>query len=161
MTNQRHWIIIQKRSQENANLDTKLKLGGEFLQCFSRGQCFAKEKAERLKKQANNPPGTKETCASHQLKIKPLMLASLDFRKEHSYVLKRRFPDQAQHDKESIGSEKRKKTKRNNDPLGQDVVDKLDTTLIEQYKSKFMGHNLDLTGQDKQGSKQIRRWFQS
>lgn len=78
----------------------------------------------------------------------------------HLHTKKRRLQDQAQEYKEPIGSERRKKSKRNNDPLGRDVVDKLDT-LIEQYKSKFARQNMDQTNLEKQGSKQIRRWFQS
>ncbi|KAL3515132.1 hypothetical protein ACH5RR_022034 [Cinchona calisaya] len=78
----------------------------------------------------------------------------------HMYTKKRRLQVQAHEHKEPIGSERRKKSKRNHDPLGRDVVDKLDS-LIEQYKSKFARHNTGQTDNEKQGAKQIRRWFQS
>ncbi|KAL2477969.1 RNA-binding (RRM/RBD/RNP motif) family protein [Forsythia ovata] len=57
------------------------------------------------------------------------------------------------------GSNPRKRGKRNNDPLGRDVVDKLDM-LIEQYTSKFTQNNSNPTDDKKQGSKQLKRWFQ-
>ncbi|XP_052200158.1 uncharacterized protein LOC127806721 isoform X2 [Diospyros lotus] len=72
---------------------------------------------------------------------------------------KRKLPDQAEKQKEGIGSSKRKKTK-NKDPLGRDVGDKLDK-LIEQYKSKFSQHNSYKIDGEKQGSGQLRRWFES
>ncbi|KAH9602356.1 hypothetical protein KSS87_020021 [Heliosperma pusillum] len=50
--------------------------------------------------------------------------------------------------------------KKNKEPVGRDVVDKLDN-LIEQYKSKF-SQKTDDSDANKQGSKQqIKRWFQS
>ncbi|XP_019183951.1 PREDICTED: RNA-binding protein 28-like [Ipomoea nil] len=53
-----------------------------------------------------------------------------------------------------------KKGKKNKDPLGRDVVDKLDV-LIEQYRSKFSKASSDQTDGNKHGSKRLRRWFQS
>ncbi|XP_019152686.1 PREDICTED: RNA-binding protein 28 [Ipomoea nil] len=53
-----------------------------------------------------------------------------------------------------------KKGKKNKDPLGRDVVDKLDV-LIEQYRSKFSKGSSDQTDGNKHGSKRLRRWFQS
>lgn len=76
------------------------------------------------------------------------------------YTKKRRLQNRAQKHEEPVGPERRKKSKRNSDPLGRDVVDKLDT-LIEQYRSKFARHNTDQADHEKQGSKRIRRWFQS
>ncbi|XP_071930703.1 uncharacterized protein [Coffea arabica] len=76
------------------------------------------------------------------------------------YTKKRRLQNQAQKHEEPVGPEIRKKSKRNSDPLGRDVVDKLDT-LIEQYRSKFARRDADQTDHEKRGSKQIRRWFQS
>ncbi|KAK9672800.1 hypothetical protein RND81_12G125600 [Saponaria officinalis] len=51
--------------------------------------------------------------------------------------------------------------KKNKEPVGRDVTDKLDT-LIERYKSKFSQKSDDADGK-KQGTKQqqIKRWFQS
>lgn len=53
-----------------------------------------------------------------------------------------------------------KKRKKNTDPVGRDVVDKLDV-LIEQYRSKFSKGGSDQTDGNKQCSKKLRRWFQS
>lgn len=69
--------------------------------------------------------------------------------------------DQAQEQKEHIGSERRKKNKKNSDPMGQDVADKLDM-LIEQYRKKFTPQSRGQSDTGKQGgSKQLKRWFQS
>lgn len=74
---------------------------------------------------------------------------------------KRRVQDQAQEQKEHIGLEKKKKNKKNSDPLGQDVADKLDM-LIEQYRKKFTPRTSGQSDNGKQGgSKQLKRWFQS
>ncbi|XWS40072.1 hypothetical protein CRYUN_Cryun18bG0109000 [Craigia yunnanensis] len=55
---------------------------------------------------------------------------------------------------------KRKRSKRNKDPSGRDVVDKLDM-LIEQYRSKFSQPKSETPDAEKQGSKKLRRWFQA
>ncbi|KAG8473677.1 hypothetical protein CXB51_035518 [Gossypium anomalum] len=55
---------------------------------------------------------------------------------------------------------KRKRPKRNKDPSGRDVVDKLDM-LIEQYRSKFSQPKSGTPDAEKQGSKKLRRWFQA
>ncbi|XP_074319581.1 uncharacterized protein LOC141656542 [Silene latifolia] len=57
------------------------------------------------------------------------------------------------------GKSLKNRRKKNKEPVGRDVVDKLDN-LIEQYKSKFSQKTDDSDGK-KQGSKQIKRWFQS
>lgn len=54
----------------------------------------------------------------------------------------------------------RKRSKRNKDPSGRDVVDKLDM-LIEQYRSKFSQPKPETFDAEKQGSKKLRRWFQA
>lgn len=56
--------------------------------------------------------------------------------------------------------QQRKRPKKNKEPIGRDVVDKLDV-LIEQYRSKFLQQRSDRTDGEKKGSKQVRRWFQS
>ncbi|KAM1002524.1 uncharacterized protein LOC126586666 [Malus sylvestris] len=55
---------------------------------------------------------------------------------------------------------RRKRPKKNKDPLGRDVVDKLDL-LIEQYRSKYSQRSSAQTDGEKQGSKKLRKWFQS
>ncbi|KAK3008151.1 hypothetical protein RJ639_015130, partial [Escallonia herrerae] len=73
---------------------------------------------------------------------------------------KRKFPAQTEGKKEEGSSMNRKKTKRNKDPLGRDMGDKLDM-LIEQYRSKFSQHSAEKTEGENQGPRQLRRWFQS
>ncbi|OMO75597.1 hypothetical protein COLO4_26001 [Corchorus olitorius] len=52
------------------------------------------------------------------------------------------------------------KRKRNKNPSGREVVDKLDM-LIEQYRSKFSQPKSETPDAEKQGSKKLRRWFQA
>ncbi|KAK2978258.1 hypothetical protein RJ640_017109, partial [Escallonia rubra] len=73
---------------------------------------------------------------------------------------KRKFPAQTGGEKEGSSSTNRKKTKRNKDPLGRDMGDKLDM-LIEQYRSKFSKQSAEKTEGENQGRRQLRRWFQS
>ncbi|XAR59587.1 hypothetical protein NMG60_11015474 [Bertholletia excelsa] len=73
---------------------------------------------------------------------------------------KRRLEDQMKKQKDSTSSKTRKKTKKNKDPQGRDLVDKLDM-LIEQYRSKFSQNISDKTDGEKQGSRHLRRWFES
>ncbi|KAK2998552.1 hypothetical protein RJ639_024311 [Escallonia herrerae] len=76
---------------------------------------------------------------------------------------KRKFPAQTEGKKEGSSSMNRKKTKRNKDPLGRDMGDKLDM-LIEQYRSKFSqqsAERAERTEGENQGRRQLRRWFQS
>ncbi|KAK9286920.1 hypothetical protein L1049_015327 [Liquidambar formosana] len=73
---------------------------------------------------------------------------------------KRKLQDHTEQQKDGQGLKQRKRTKRNKDPLGRDGVDKLDI-LIEQYRSKFSKQGSDPTDGEKQGSRQLRRWFQS
>lgn len=58
------------------------------------------------------------------------------------------------------GPRNRKRSKKS-DPVGRDAVDKLDL-LIEQYRTKFTG-NSSAQHDDKkqQGSKNLKRWFES
>lgn len=67
--------------------------------------------------------------------------------------------DQSEQSKEGYGPKNRKRTKRS-DPIGRDPVDKLDR-LIEQYRSKFTASDSIQTGDKKQGSKNLKRWFES
>lgn len=57
-------------------------------------------------------------------------------------------------------SMKRKRPKKNKDTAGREAVDKLDV-LIEKYRTKFTQQVYNKPDGDKQGSKQLRRWFQS
>ncbi|KAE8724676.1 hypothetical protein F3Y22_tig00009942pilonHSYRG00038 [Hibiscus syriacus] len=60
---------------------------------------------------------------------------------------------------EGVANSKRKRPRRNKDPSGRDVVDKLDM-LIEQYRCKF-SQPKSTPEAKKQGSKKLRRWFQA
>ncbi|XP_024028912.1 RNA-binding protein 28 isoform X3 [Morus notabilis] len=55
---------------------------------------------------------------------------------------------------------RRKRPNKNKDPLGRDVVDKLDM-LIEQYKSKYSQKGSNQTDGERKGLGQLRKWFQS
>ncbi|KAE8729147.1 epoxide hydrolase 2-like [Hibiscus syriacus] len=59
---------------------------------------------------------------------------------------------------EGEANSKGKRPRRNKDPSGRDVVDKLDM-LIEQYRSKF-SRPKSTPEAEKQCSKKLRRWFQ-
>ncbi|XP_044490540.1 RNA-binding protein 28 isoform X2 [Mangifera indica] len=72
---------------------------------------------------------------------------------------KRKLEDQTERHKRDK-SMKQKRPKKSKDPPGRDVVDKLDM-LIERYRSKFSQQSSKKSDGDKQGSKQLRRWFQS
>lgn len=72
---------------------------------------------------------------------------------------KRKFQDRTEQ-KDGIELKNWKRAKKNKDPLGRDAVDKLDM-LIEQYRSKFSKQSGDKAGGEKQGSRQLGRWFQS
>ncbi|ONH91129.1 hypothetical protein PRUPE_8G095100 [Prunus persica] len=55
---------------------------------------------------------------------------------------------------------RRKRPKKNKDPLGRDVTDKLDT-LIEQYRSNYSQRSSVQTDGEKQGSRNLSKWFQT
>ncbi|XP_022869951.1 RNA-binding protein 28 [Olea europaea var. sylvestris] len=110
--------------------------------------------------------GSKQQVENQQKRRKPNEGESLPVANTHKQQLlddsnlkrkKRGFQDLTKQPKE--GSNPRKRGKKNNDPLGRDVVDKLDM-LIEQYRSKFTHNNSNPTDDKKQGSKQLKRWFQ-
>ncbi|PIN14032.1 Nucleolar protein fibrillarin NOP77 (RRM superfamily) [Handroanthus impetiginosus] len=71
---------------------------------------------------------------------------------------KRKSYDQPEESKEGKGPRSRKRSKKN-DAVGRDVTDKLDL-LIEQYRSKFTGGDTQ-NDDKKQGSKKLKRWFES
>ncbi|KAF5443906.1 hypothetical protein F2P56_036425 [Juglans regia] len=72
----------------------------------------------------------------------------------------RKLRDQREHPKEERDLKRGKRPKKRKDPVGQDVADKLDM-LIEQYRSKFSRQSDEKTDGEKQGSRQLRKWFQS
>ncbi|XP_051132705.1 uncharacterized protein LOC127252535 isoform X2 [Andrographis paniculata] len=57
--------------------------------------------------------------------------------------------------------QQRKHRRKKMEPVGRDVVDKLDV-LIEKYRSKFSGSESGIgNGNGKQGSNKLKRWFAS
>ncbi|XP_065847373.1 uncharacterized protein [Euphorbia lathyris] len=54
----------------------------------------------------------------------------------------------------------KKRPKKNKDPVGRDVVDKLDM-LIEQYRTKFSKPSSGKPDSGKQAVKPLKRWYQS
>ncbi|KAL8096921.1 uncharacterized protein LOC141683188 [Apium graveolens] len=69
---------------------------------------------------------------------------------------KRKLQDRTVLNKD-FGSHERKKSKKNNEPLGRDMEDKLDL-LIKQYTSKLSGK---AEGEKQGPPRQLKRWFQS
>ncbi|XVF67767.1 hypothetical protein PTKIN_Ptkin10aG0148600 [Pterospermum kingtungense] len=80
--------------------------------------------------------------------------------KEVEAVLQLKERQEQTKQREGETNSKRKRPKRNKEPSGRDVVDKLDM-LIEQYRSKFSQPKSETPGTEKQGSKRLRRWFQA
>ncbi|KAI4295483.1 hypothetical protein L6164_035527 [Bauhinia variegata] len=70
---------------------------------------------------------------------------------------KRKMQNQTEQDGEKFS---KKRSKKNKEPVGKDVVDKLDM-LIQQYRSKFSQQNSHGNDSEKKPSKQIRKWFES
>lgn len=82
---------------------------------------------------------------------------SISFKETDTQLGKRKLQDQKDQEDKST---KYKRPKKNKDPVERDVVDKLDL-LIEKYRTKFTQRSSNKSDSDKQGSKQLRRWFQS
>ncbi|XP_041994786.1 RNA-binding protein 28-like isoform X1 [Salvia splendens] len=74
---------------------------------------------------------------------------------------RKRMPrEQFEQSTEGDGGERNRKRRKRSDPVGRDVTDKLDK-LIEQYRSKFTGSSSSQSDGKKQGTKSLKRWFQS
>ncbi|XP_047970098.1 RNA-binding protein 28-like isoform X2 [Salvia hispanica] len=74
---------------------------------------------------------------------------------------RKRMPrEQFEQSKEGDGGERNRKRRKRSDPVGRDVTDKLDK-LIEKYRSKFTGSGSTQSDVKKQGTKSLKRWFQS
>lgn len=116
---------------------------------------------EGSKKQKGSQRGMRNSISSSEKKLNK---SKARVNKEESIEagLKRKrwiLHDQFEQSKEGNGPRNRKRRKKN-DPVGRDVVDKLDV-LIEQYRSKFTGSDSIQTDDKKQGSKHLKRWFES
>lgn len=73
---------------------------------------------------------------------------------------RRKLEDKTNQQKQNMSLQVKKKDKKNKNPAGRDAEDKLDM-LIEQYRSKFTNNSSNQTDSKQQGSKQLKRWFQS
>ncbi|KAJ6385956.1 hypothetical protein OIU77_029006 [Salix suchowensis] len=107
-------------------------------------QTSAKDRRESRKQKAKGPQHKRKdegrksdggNSENSEKIIKP-------FKEADSGLTKRKRPNQTEENKGGKSSEKRKRPKKNKDPVGQDVADKLDM-LIEQYKSKFSKQTTD------------------
>ncbi|XP_059656747.1 uncharacterized protein LOC132303489 [Cornus florida] len=121
-----------------------------------------KEKFEGSKQKLKNRQEGRKPDGRKSLKGEstPINVQSKYMEQEDVRLRKRKMENRTGGQKEDTSSKKRNKTKKNKDPLGRDDADKLDV-LIEQYRSKFSQRSSDKTNDEKQGTKQIRRWFQS
>ena len=81
--------------------------------------------------------------------------------KETNTKLKKRKLRGPTTDGEGENNLKRKRRhNKNKEPVGRDVVDKLDM-LIEQYKSKYSQRSSNRNDGERQGSGQLRKWLKS
>ncbi|KAI3448013.1 hypothetical protein Pfo_004678 [Paulownia fortunei] len=123
---------------------------------FSSEKKLKKSKPEVTNQQRERQGGGQETL----LKGGSANIVNKQQGREVDMQRKRRLlHDQSEQLKEGNGPRNRKRSKKN-DPVGRDVVDKLDM-LIEQYRSKFAGSHSVQTDDKKQGSKHLKRWFES
>nr|XP_023920740.1 RNA-binding protein 28-like isoform X1 [Quercus suber]XP_023920742.1 RNA-binding protein 28-like isoform X2 [Quercus suber]XP_023920743.1 RNA-binding protein 28-like isoform X3 [Quercus suber] len=72
---------------------------------------------------------------------------------------KRKLQDQTEQQKKNRDLKDRRRSKKTKAPLGKDEKDKLDM-LIEQYRSKYSQKRSQKSDDEKQGSRQLRKWFQ-
>ncbi|KAG9130427.1 hypothetical protein Leryth_004369 [Lithospermum erythrorhizon] len=114
------------------------------------------------KKQKSAPPskGDKFPTKKMPLGLKKEMKSEGGVQQPMTPKLSMKRPDRREVQKGVENTNKRKKGKKNNDPLGRDETDKLDV-LIEQYKSKFTQHTANQNEGGAQGGKKLRRWFQT
>lgn len=163
---------------DTSKSDTEAGVGKEIIAETHEGRASKKQKHDLTSREANNTTNkkvkdSKKKPVNQQEESKPDGIEahaakgktfsrnkSGQFEGYKQENKKRRLQDQVQGTKEHIALENRKKTKKNSDPLGRDVPDKLDM-LIEQYRKKFAPRNSGQTDTGKQGSKQLKRWFQS
>ncbi|XP_030944897.1 RNA-binding protein 28 isoform X2 [Quercus lobata] len=72
---------------------------------------------------------------------------------------KRKLQDQTEQQKKNRDLKDRRRSKKTKVPVGKDEKDKLDM-LIEQYRSKYSQKRSQKSDDEKQGSRQLRKWFQ-
>ncbi|KAJ4966654.1 hypothetical protein NE237_018503 [Protea cynaroides] len=111
------------------------------------------KKHQKLRKLKGRKPFDAGDVAADTLKPEGNKEVSLRKRKLEDNVIPKQQPNNKRNPNQ------RKKSKDRKDS-GNEVMDKLDM-LIEQYRSKFSQRTSDRPDGEKQGSKRLRRWFQS
>ncbi|CAO2820988.1 unnamed protein product [Amaranthus hypochondriacus] len=153
----------EKNSREDQNTDRKNMEGNHATDEVDKeeSQMNNKKKRVRAKEDKNNQEKSRNLDKPSQLKNGTADASTLKpLKKNDKPLSKRKVNDPTI---EGPGAEEKapKRRKRNKDPLGRDVVDKLDV-LIERYRTKFSHKSSDKFDGEKQGSRQlIRRWFQT
>ncbi|KAJ4827479.1 hypothetical protein Tsubulata_006825 [Turnera subulata] len=148
--------IDQRRSTKKLKSDTGSEPTDGNLKGESEGR---KQKVKGSKQQnggrkpdtrnsANGPKATQDVSTSKQNNRTDLL------------PRKRVLPNRRENRNAAESSQKSKRPKKNKEPLGRDVVDKLDM-LIEQYRSKFTKQGSEKHDDEKQANKQSRRWFKA
>ncbi|XP_015892442.1 uncharacterized protein LOC107426710 [Ziziphus jujuba] len=90
----------------------------------------------------------------------PIVNKQLNSSETNVQPKKRMQPEEPGIEKGEKNLKKRRRSNKKQDQSGRDVVDKLDM-LIEQYRSKYSQHGSNQTDGEKQGSRQLRKWFQT
>uniref|UniRef100_A0A2P2LC57 RRM domain-containing protein n=3 Tax=Rhizophora mucronata TaxID=61149 RepID=A0A2P2LC57_RHIMU len=149
-------------SEEHRNKKKqKSSLGSEIQKTPAKEKLKGpKKKAKHLKDKQkdhgrNSKPDTGnsvkgELAAKNDLKPK-------QFRQADTLPKRGTLPDRTEGDE---NQNKRKRPKKNKDPVGRDLVDNLDM-LIEQYRSKFSMQSSNKSDGGIQASKKLKRWFES
>ncbi|KAL3843426.1 hypothetical protein ACJIZ3_000829 [Penstemon smallii] len=131
---------------------------------FSKKQNNSQRGEKRLKRskpevndnQKRKRPGTQDTLPQRST---PNLVHKQESGEVGVHNKRKLLHDRPKFSKEGISPRDRKRSKKS-DPVGRDVTDKLDM-LIEQYRSKFTQSDSTKTDKKKQGSKQLKRWFES
>lgn len=132
-------LSIKRKSRSKHSDSEPRGIEGEVENRVPKGMVTTKQKNNHVARVKAGPDKNNQDDEKKLLGGK-----SLDLESSGGERKKRKLRD---HD-----TERRKRTKRN-EPIGRDMVDKLDT-LIAQYKSKF-------SKQTDGGFRQLKRWFQS
>ncbi|XP_011092825.1 RNA-binding protein 28 isoform X2 [Sesamum indicum] len=151
----------EKMETENKLSEGTAPKGGRFTKKqkgFERGGFSSEKKLKRSKPDVTGQQKGRQAGGHETL---PNGGSANIFNKQESKEARKRtiLHDRSEQLKEGNGPRNRKWSKKN-DPVGRDVVDRLDM-LIEQYRSKFSGSDSIQTDDKKQGSKQLKRWFET
>ncbi|XP_034681360.1 RNA-binding protein 28 isoform X1 [Vitis riparia] len=119
----------------------------------------AKEKQKDKRKKLNNPHGIGKPDDEKPLKAESTISKARNSKssEESNMLPKKRKLQEHIAVQEGKSPKQKTRTRRSKDPSG---LDKLDM-LVEQYRAKFSQQTDDKTDGQKQGSRQLKRWFQS